>query len=176
MKKLSFIVVIAVLIGLMYAPVQAREGLYLGALVPKVSWSGDIQGLDSGTGFGVRGGIGLGRYLAVEGTLFQTSHDAGTSPTWDYRSSAVDLLILFPLSGSGAEPYLRGGLGLYELKNGPSSYTGDGNQFGIGLNFYLFPELSLNAGYTRTRVTFDEGTSPKATARTIEVGIAYHFY
>ena len=179
MKRHSLIAIIACMISLAGTTASAREGLYLGLFYPTVSWSGDIHGLDSGAGYGARLGLGLGRYLALEGSLSRTDHDAGINPSRDFRSSTGDLLVLFPLSGSNAEPYLRGGIGKYELKSTLTTYKGDGNQYGVGLNYYLFPELSLALGYTRSRITFDEGTgvlSLKAVARTIDVGITYHFY
>lgn len=168
------------------APAAAREGLYLEAFYPKASWSGDIRGLDSGVGLGARAGAGLSRYIGIEGSLFKTTHDAGVYPTVDFKGGTLDLVLFFPLSASQMEPYIHGGIGRYYLEDvtisaapfATGEYRGDGNQFGAGINLFLFPELSLNAGYTRTRITFDEGTglsSLKGIVRVLHVGLAYHF-
>lgn len=189
MNKKALIVTITALIALMATPVTAREGLYLGAYYPKTTLSGDIlshiPGVESGTGLGGRVGLGFGRYLGIEGSLFKTTHDAGIYPTVDFKGGTVDLKIFFPLTYSQLEPYIHGGIGRYYLENVLVNTTtttdirGDGNQYGVGLNLYLFPELSLNAGYTKRNITFDSGTpagiSLKGRARTIDIGIAYHF-
>lgn len=171
MKK--FMWLIAGLMMLIAPSAHAREGMYLGVFVPSTSWSGDVSGVDSGTGLGGRLGLGFGRYVAIEGAMFKSTHDVG-STSWDFKGTTVDLKIHFPLSGSDFEPYILWGLGKYEL--GP--YKGEGNQLGLGFNFYLFPELSLNAGYTMRDITFDEGTGGvdvDGKARTIDVGLTYRF-
>lgn len=189
MKMKVLMVVSAVMFALIAGPAQAREGLYLGAYYQTTTLSGDVlstvPGVDSGTGLGGRLGLGIGRYLGIEGTLFKTTHDAGLYPTIDYKGGTIDFKIYFPLTGSGLEPYLMAGVGKYKLENvfyNPGvtySYSGEGAEYGIGVNLYLFPELSLNAGYTKQNITFDSGTplgvDLDGKARTFDVGITYHF-
>jgi opacity protein-like surface antigen len=186
MNKKALIVTITALIALMATPVTAREGLYLGAYYPITTLSGDIlgqaptlAGLDSGTGLGGKIGLGFGRYVGIEGSLFQTSHDAGINPTADFSGGTVDLKIYFPLTGSQIEPYLLAGVGKYQIENALVTYRGEGYEYGIGASLYLFPELSVNAGYTKRNITFDSGSpfgmDVDGKARTFDVGVTYHF-
>lgn len=158
---------------LLSTPAFAREGLYLGAFMARTSWSGDVSA-DSGTGLGARLGLGLGRYLAVEGTTFKTSHTVA-SQSQDFKGTTVSLIVNFPLTGSGFEPFILGGMGKYSL----GSMKGEGTQLGIGFHYNFFPELSLDLSYASRDITFDSGTGGvdrDATARTIDIGIAYHFF
>ena len=161
---------------LVATPVMAKEGLYLGLYIPFDSFTGDTK-LDSGYGLGLRGGFGFGRYLSIEGTLFKSDVDVkGTNETSDFKGGTVDAKAHFPLSGSHLEPYILLGIGWYEIENS-DTIKGYGGQFGFGVDFYVFPELSFNLGFTRTSITFDEGTPVDldATVRTFDVGLTYHF-
>lgn len=174
MKKVIVSAVAACM--LIATPVTAKEGLYLGLYIPFDSFSGDTN-LDSGNGLGLRGGLGFGRYFSIEGTLFKSDVDMkGTNQTADFKGGTIDAKVHFPLSGSHMEPYILLGIGSYKIENS-NTIKGNGGQFGFGVDFYIFPELSFNAGFTSTSVTFNEGTPGDldATVRTFDLGLTYHF-
>ena len=56
-----------------------------------------------------------------------------------------------------------------------SRTDGNGFRFGIGIEQYLFRELSVNIGYTSTSVTFDTNPDRDGTIRVIDIGLIYHF-
>lgn len=159
-------------------PVLAKEGGYIGAyLLPTVKISG--ISVDDGSGYGFRAGLGFNRYLSIEGSLEMAEHDVTGGGTADLTGLAVDAKINFPLTSLDnynvmtLEPYIRLGYGVnYELKNGGSSTDGSGSRFGVGIELYLFRELSVNTGWTSTDVSFD---NTDADVRTFDVGVNYHF-
>jgi hypothetical protein len=172
----KFILSAATACMLIATPALAKDGLYLGLYVPFDSFSGDVA-LDSGNGLGLRGGIGFGRYFSIEGTLFRSDVDVkGTNQTADFKGGTIDAKLHFPLSGSHMEPYIMLGIGSYKIENS-TTIKGNGGQLGFGVDFYMFPELSFNAGFTSTAITFDEGTPGDldATVRTFDFGLIYHF-
>ncbi len=175
MKKILVLAVLA--FALVASPSMAKEGFYLGAYIPYNHFSGDISGLDDGGGLGARAGIGFNRYLALEGSIFKTKHDVSGGGTDDFKGGTLDLKLNFPLTGSNAEPYVLVGIGRYRLEDSGLDIKGGGAQFGIGLDLYVAPELSLNAGLTWRKITFDSGTPADidANVRTFDIGIAYHF-
>ncbi len=161
------------------SPVQAKEGFYLGANVLFNDFSGDIDNLDSGNGLGLRGGFGLNRYLSFEAGIFKTDHDLknGTG-TADFKGGTIDAKLSFPLTGSHIEPYIFGGVGTYTLVYPGQTLDGKGGQLGIGMDIYLFPELSFNVGLARRNITFDAtGATPelKGKVTTLDFGFTYHF-
>jgi len=174
MKKL---LVLAVLLMVFVAsPVMAKEGFYLGAFIPNNTISGDAgAGTSSGSGWGLRVGNGLNRYLAIEGNYSTTSHDSV-----DLKGLAVDLKLNFPLTTLDSaqvmslEPYILIGYTHYEIGDS-TTFKSDGLQYGIGIELYLFKELSVNVGLTKSAVSFD--TSPKldGTVKTLDIGLIYHF-
>lgn len=178
MKKLFLLAVAA--ITFVATPVMAKEGFYIGAYVmPTVKVSG-VPNIDSGSGYGFRAGFGLNRYLALESSLEMAEHDISGGNTADLTGLAVDAKINFPLTSLDRhnvmtlEPYIRLGYGInYELevKNGGST-DGSGARFGFGVELYLFHELSVNAGWTNTNVSFD---SVDADVRVLDIGLNYHF-
>lgn len=177
MKKIIIVAVLA--LALAASPAMAKEGFYLGAYIPVNHISGDISNLDNGGGLGGRAGIGFNKYLALEGSLFRTEHDFSGGGTYDFKGVTVDLKLNFPLTGSKLEPYALVGIGGYRLEGSGYDYKGGGAQFGVGLDMYVYPELSLNAGLTWRKITFDSGTPGNvdidADVRTFDIGITYHF-
>ncbi len=177
MKKYLVLAVLA--LALVASPAMAKEGFYLGAYIPFNHISGDISGLDDGAGLGARAGIGFNKYLALEGSIFKTKHDFSGGTTEDFKGATVDLKLNFPLTGSKMEPYALIGIGGYRLEGNGFDYKGGGAQFGVGLDMYLYPELSFNAGLTWRKITFDSGTPGNvdvdANVRTFDIGITYHF-
>lgn len=174
MKRILVIAVLAV--ALFSTPAAAKEGLYLGGLLMWNDISEDVNNLDAGGGWGLRGGFGIGRYFAIEGTLFNTEHDAPGGNTADFTGLTVDAKVMFPLSGSNIEPYIRAGVGTYEL-DANGSAEGEGTHFGFGVEFYLVNELSLNVGYTKRNIDLDEGVpgTLNIDVDSVDVGITYHF-
>ena len=172
---------------LLAAPVMAKEGLYIGAFRPTNTISGDAgTNIDSGAGWGLRAGVGLSRYVAIEGNYSSTKHDVknvpGTTST-GLRGLAGDLKLHFPLTSLDSaqvmtlEPYLLLGYGHYEFDK-PSTVKSNGGQWGVGIELYLFRELSINAGMTRTKATFKNtgaGADVSGDIKTIDFGISYHF-
>lgn len=174
------ILVMAVMVfALVASPAMAKEGFYLGAYIPVNHISGDtgVSNLDNGAGLGARVGIGFNKYLALEGSVFKTEHDVDGGGTADFKGGTVDLKLNFPLTGSKLEPYALIGIGGYRLEGSGFNYKGGGAQFGVGLDMYVYPELSFNAGLTWRKITFDSGTPTDidADVRTFDVGITYHF-
>jgi hypothetical protein len=175
MKK--FILFTLASFTLISTPAMAKEGLYLGLYIPFDSFSGDTN-LDSGNGLGLRGGFGFGKYFSLEGTLFKSDIDLkGTNQTADFKGGTIDAKLHFPLGGSHMEPYILLGIGSYKIIENSNTIKGNGGQFGFGVDFYIFPELSFNAGFTSTTITFDEGTPVDldATVRSFDIGLTYHF-
>ncbi len=178
------IILMAVAVCLLFAaPVAAKEGFYLGAFYPSESISGDAgDNVDSGGGWGFRAGVGFNRYLAIEGHYSTTKHNVTGGESFDLKCLAGDLKLNFPLTSLDSaqvmtlEPYVLAGYGHYEAKN-PLNETvkSDGFQYGIGIELYLFRELSVQAGWTDTRVEFKDGGSVKGDVKTVDFGLNYHF-
>lgn len=183
MKKILMLMLLVML--LVATPVMAKEGLFFGAnFIPSADMSGDAgRGLDSGSGYGFKLGLGLSKYFSIEGIYDRLSFDVkGGGDSVDVDGLAVDLRVNFPLTTLDSakimsfEPYVLIGYGAYDAKSDGESNSGSGLRYGIGIEQYLFRELSVNVGYTSTSVTFD--TKPKeldGTIRTFEIGLIYHF-
>jgi hypothetical protein len=88
----------------------------------------------------------------------------------DFKCGTIDAKLLFPLSGSHFEPNVMIVVGSYKIENS-NALKGNGGQLGFGVDIRMFPELSFNAGFTSTSITFDEGTPVNldATVRTFDV-------
>lgn len=178
MKKTFFALAALLLLS---TSVMAKEGLYAGAyLIPSSDVSG-IGGLDSGSGYGFRAGLGLNRYFSVEGSFDIAEQDVpGGGPTVDVKGFAADLKVNFPLTSLDSanvmtlEPFIRLGYGDYELDSPGYSSSGNGARFGFGIELYLFRELSVSAGWTRTNVSFDNPDTD-GSVRIVDVGLLYHF-
>jgi len=169
--KRSLLLAVAVLV-LMVSPVMAKEGFYLGAFVPTNTVSGAAgTNVDSETGWGLRVGKGFNRYLALE---------ANYSKTKDLTGFAGDVKLNFPLTTldsaqvMSVEPYLLFGFGHYEMSNTYKAKS-DGAQWGFGVELYLFRELSVHAGWTRTAVSFDTTPNLNGDVKTVDFGVIYHF-
>ena len=174
MKKVFLASVLVLMIGA--APAMAKEGFYLGVNVLFNEFGGDITNLDSGNGLGLRAGIGLNRYLATEGGLFQTDHDVKNGPgRVDFTGLTVDAKLSLPLSGSQIEPYIIAGVGTYEFDNNGNTTDATGGQLGIGLDIYLFPELNFNVGLTRRNITLDTNPERDGKVTSLDFGFTYHF-
>ncbi len=179
MKK-AFLLAVAAL-TLIAAPAAAKEGFYIGAYVtPSAKVSG--TGMDSGSGYGFRAGMGFGRYLSIEGN-YETSRYDVTGGTADLKGLAADLKLNFPLTSLDSnnvmtlEPYAKAGYAIsYDLKipNAGTS-SGSGARIGFGIELYVFKELSINAGWTRTKISFDDPINKDANIRAYDIGLIYHF-
>lgn len=173
MKRLILFAVVAM--TLVATPVMAKEGLYIGAFaLPTV----DIYD-ESGSGYGFRAGFGFNRYIAVEGSYEIADVDLAGGGTADLTGMALDLKLNFPLTSLDSsnvmslEPYIRLGYADYEVEvPGSEADSGNGGHFGVGIELYLFRELSVNAGWTRTVASFDTGD---ARIKVIDLGLNYHF-
>jgi hypothetical protein len=179
--KMYLLLIIGVLL-LIASPVSSKEGLYIGAaFIPHNSLNGDAgSGVDSGTGWGLRAGVGANRYFAIEANYIETKNDMGLSSVY-LKGLSGDVKVNFPLTSLDraqvmtVEPYLKGGYAYYKI-NKPTSAKSGGLQWGFGVELYLFRELSIDAGWTQTNISWD--TSPKADGRmrTVDIGIMYHFF
>ncbi len=179
-KAMPLMTLTVALLLFIAAPAAAKDGFSLGVNELFNDISGDINSpelVNSGNGLGLRGGFGLNRYLSVEAGLWKTKHDMKNGGTTaDLKAGTVDLKINFPLRGSQIEPYLLVGYGSYTLENNGISEDGKGTRFGIGLDIYLFPELSFNVGLTRNNVTFTHNNNDvDGKITTLDFGITYHF-
>jgi len=184
MKKVLGLMVL--LLTLIAAPAMAKEGFFAGAsLIPSVDISGDAgNGLNDGSGYAFRLGLGFNKYFSIEGVLERTEMDMTGSGKMDLDGIGVNARLNFPLTTLDSakvmsfEPYVLAGYGMYEAKWAGDSTKGNGFRLGIGIEQYLFKELSVNIGYTSTSVTFDATAgSPKSdgTIRVIDIGLIYHF-
>ncbi len=177
------IVLMAVAVCLLFAtPVMAKEGFYLGVFYPSESISGDAgDNISSGGGWGVRAGVGFNRYMAIEGHYSVTRHDITGGESKDLKCLAGDIKLNFPLTSLDSaqvmtlEPYIMAGYGHYEINPGNENFKSDGFQYGIGIELYLFRELSVQAGWTDTRVEFKDGGTFKGDVKTVDFGLNYHF-
>jgi hypothetical protein len=177
MMKKSLLLALVVFL-MIASPVMAKEGFYIGAFYPieEISVDAGGAGTGSGGGWGFRAGMGFNRYFAVEAHYSTTSHNSA-----DLKTLAADLKVNFPLTTLDSaqvmslEPYAMLGYAHNELSGGSASTKSDGVQYGVGIELYLFKELSVHAGYTRSEVSFD--TTPKAEGniKTMDVGLVYHF-
>jgi hypothetical protein len=179
MKKLVLLSVTALLFTA--SPLMAKEGFYIGAyLVPTAKVSG-VSG-DTGSGYGFRAGLGFNRYFSIEGSLEMSEHDLNGGATADVKGVAADFKINFPLTSLDSanvmtlEPYVRLGYGAsdFDPEQGSSS-SGSGVRFGVGIELYLFRELSVNAGWTSTNVSYGDSIDKDADVRVFDVGLNYHF-
>ena len=167
MKKLWIVLVLA--LALSAAPAAAKEGLFAGAYLVNASVSG---GSGSDSGYGFRIGTGFNRYFSVEGTYEDVK---------DLTAVAVDFRVNFPLTSLDSqqimtvEPYLTLGYGMYE-QGSTTTVDGTGVKVGVGVELYLFRELSINAGWSKANVTFDTPAGDVGSdIKSLEFGIIYHF-
>jgi hypothetical protein len=178
LKKTLFMSMLAVV--LMASPASAKRGFYLGVNLLFNDISGDVNSADvydSGSGLGLRCGFGLNRHLGLEAGLWQTRHELKVGGgNADVQAGTLDLKINFPISGSHIEPYVLAGVGTYSLEQNGFSEGGDGVRFGLGMDIYLFPELSFNVGLTRNNVAFKHaGMDTDGKITTMDFGLSYHF-
>ena len=169
---------------LIASPVVAKEGFFVGiSLIPSVDISGDAgRGVDGGSGYGFKLGLGFNKYFSIEGVLERMELDA-TGGKIDLDGLGVNARLNFPLTTLDSakvmsfEPYVLAGYGMYDAKpkGGGQSNSGNGFRLGIGIEQYLFKELSVNIGYTSTSVTFDTNPEMDGTIRVIDIGLIYHF-
>ncbi len=179
MKKIVIVAVAALLVSV--SPVLAKEGFYIGAFLPTETISGDAgNGSSSGSGWGLRAGRGFNRYFAVEAHYSTTSHDITGQSSADLKCLAADLKLNFPLTSLDSaqvmtvEPYIMGGYAHYEFGKS-SSVKSDGLQFGLGIELYLFRELSIHAGWTKSTISFDSTPKSDGDVKTVDFGLIYHF-
>ena len=179
MKRTLLLAVVVVMLAA--SPVMAKEGFYIGAFVPANSLSGDAgKDVSSGNGWGLRAGMGFNKYIAIEGNYSSTSHDVTGGDSGKLNGLAADLKLNFPLTSLDSahvmtvEPYVVLGYAHHEIKF-DKTYKSDGAQWGFGIELYLFKELSVQAGWTRTSVSFDSSPKRDGDITTIDFGLIYHF-
>jgi hypothetical protein len=179
-RKPKFMILTAALLLVIAASAAAKEGFYLGLNMLFSDVSGEVNSpewLDSGSGLGLHGGFGFNRYFSIEAAIGKTKHDRiSGGETVDLKESTLDLKINFPLRGSHVEPYLLIGYGIFDLEFAGTSERGNGERLGIGMDVYLFPDISFNVGMTRSNPTFKyNNVNVDGKIRTLDFGISYHF-
>lgn len=155
------------------APVMAKEGHYLGLFLLDASVSGSAgSSPDTGSGYGLRAGLGFNRYFSVEGSYGNSG---------DLTAGVADFKINFPLTKIDTydvmtvEPYINAGYGVYDLDIAGVD-AGSGLRLGFGVEVYLFKELSIQGGWSKANVNFDSGGSSFGLdIKTVDVGLVYHF-
>ncbi|MEK6743770.1 MAG: outer membrane beta-barrel protein [Nitrospirota bacterium] len=162
------------------APAAAKDGFYLGVNVLFNDISGDLDtsaNVEAGHGMGLHGGFGLNRYLAIEAGYWKTKHaNRYSGSAADLEAGTIDIKINFPLVESHIEPYLLVGAGRYTIEQNRLSEDGKGGRIGIGMDIYLFPDISCNVGFTRNNVTFTRNSADlDGRITTMDFGITYHF-
>lgn len=156
------------------APAIAKQGFYIGPEIVFNDIGGQVNSenmIASGSGLGLKGGFGFNRNIAVETSFWMTDHDAAGGRTVDLKGLTIDMKVTFPIANSHIEPYILAGIGQYRLE----STRGDGGNFGAGIDVYLYPWLTFNAGLTRRIIDF--GTTPKVSGEvtSMDIGFVYHF-
>lgn len=162
------------------APAAAKDGFSLGVNVLFNDISGDINApetIEPGNGLGLHVGFGLSQYLAIEVGIWRTKHtDKYGGSAADLEAGTVDLKLNFPIAGSYIEPYLLVGAGRYTIEQNRLSEDGKGGRIGIGMDIYLFPDISCNVGFTLNNVTFTHNSADlDGRIATMDFGITYHF-
>ncbi len=193
MKRSLVLIVLAVALGA--APASAREGFYAGGFLSVININGSspdsfdkayFDSLGSGLGGGLRLGAGFNEYVALEGSYSISYHDTsflGLSNLQRQKlaGTTLALKVNIPLKESNIEPYFLAGVGFYEIgDSGGTYYKGSGKELGAGLDLYVSPKVSFNAGLTFTKITFTKGEfhldhDVDAHVTTLDIGIAFHF-
>jgi hypothetical protein len=162
------------------APAVAKDGFYLGVNVLFNDITGEInapENIKSGNGLGLHGGFGFNQYIGIEAGVWKTKHPNILGGKAAYlEAGTFDLKVNLPIAGSHIEPYLLVGVGSYTIKQQGISDDGKGGRFGLGMDIYLFPDISFNVGITRNSVTFTHNSiNMDGKITTMDFGIIYHF-
>ena len=161
---------------------------YIGVYYLKSNFTGaDTQGMHDEYGPGIRGGLeSAKRIFAYEVSYFETKWESG--PTEQSLSGLTfDVKLSLPISDL-LTPYGFAGVGNYVLHTSDTviyrggdyyfGYKFNGFQLGGGFEIHLSKYFTLNVGYTKRRILFDQGTSDAnalhAQAITYDVGLNLH--
>ena len=205
MRKLVSTAVL--LVAICVSPAMAKEGFSIGGSLSYTNINGDSQdlfdqayfkSLKPGPGWGLRVGWGLNDYLAIEASLTKNYHETnllglsnlerqvleGESLTLKiYPGNLLNHFnIKLPRLPDGMEPFIFIGGGLYQIgDSGGTYYKGSGLEYGIGLDWYLLSNVSVNAGYIGRSMTFDKGEfssgrNADVSTNAFDAGIAFHFW
>jgi hypothetical protein len=158
----------------MAAAADAKEGFYLGAGMVFNDIGGNINSektIASGNGFGVKGGYGVSRYIALETSFSVTDHVVSTARSIELEAAVISVKASLPTAESPIEPYLVLGIGKYML----DSKRGAGWQYGAGMDINISPAFILNVGIARS--VMDIGSAPRESGEvtSMDIGIIYRF-
>ncbi|MHB8844331.1 MAG: CFI-box-CTERM domain-containing protein [Nitrospirota bacterium] len=173
----------------------AKQGLYIGVSASSTTiavGNGDrvdkayFEALNNGYGGAIRAGWGLNDYFAVEGLWSRNYYETKFLGRTDLErqvliGGSVGIRVSVPLDHGAYEPYLYVGGARYRIgDSGNTFYKGSGYEGSFGLEIYVTPAVSVNAGATRKEITLDEGLfylDKKIDIRvnSLDLGITYHF-
>jgi len=204
-----FVCTTTAMVMLWAVPAIAKEGLYIGGslaltYIGAKTDRGDqfdeeyFDDLKAGPNFGLRVGWRLNDYFAAEAALTRSYHNTDFlgAERQVLEGQSVILKIIAPdkfLMGyhegryrlpqalGGMEPYFLIGVGRFQIgDSGGTYYKGPGIEYGLGLDLYLTPAVSVNAGLTGGTIIFTSGKfhgerDVIAFVTSYDIGIAYHF-
>jgi hypothetical protein len=155
-------------------PGAAKQGAYIGVETVFNDIEGNVnpgKAVASGSGLGMKGGFGFNGHIALESSFWTTNHDVEGSHAVELRGFMIDVKVTFPVRDSPIEPYLLVGVGSYRL----DTTRGDGWHYGAGMDIYLFPSVSFNAGLSRRIIDFGTTARVSGAVTGMDFGFAYHF-
>jgi len=179
-RAASLSILTVALLLIIAAPAVAKDGFYLGINILFNDVGGVVNtpaNIEPGYGHGLHAGYGINQYLAIEAGIWRTRHtkpEGGRAA--DIEAGTLDLKINIPLADSHIEPYFVIGAGHYTIDQNGISEDGKGGRIGIGLDIYLFPDISFNIGFIRNSVTFSQNSvDMEGKITTMDFGVTYHF-
>lgn len=199
MKKGLFLSVLFVVLIASENYAAAKEGFYLGGKVLYNMIDGDFDGTngpetDHGPGFGLVLGVGLTNSFALQVDLNVSRHDASVfddTPVSDAGYGAI--LFGFKqafITDRPVRPFFRAGVGFFSFAIedpiiGDLDLSGNGFEFGLGVDYYLSDSFSIGAAINRRFVDYDEvevqgiteDLDPKISGDTTSLDVAFtaHF-
>lgn len=189
------------------------EGFYFGAGWNKSSIGGDFDGenifgngsevivvpkIDSGSGFAFFGGIHATENWDLEMSYYSSDHNAdwlGIDFDVEYTSLNFDAKYNFETGNENLKPYGLFGFGFGTVtvvggssdgfSLGDAKYYGSGLNLGIGVNYYVKPEVSFGVAYIMRLTSYDEAEGISGTrgalpsdldgdATTFTINATYH--
>jgi hypothetical protein len=187
-KRLPVILTVACAAFGPYRSAQAAETFYIGAQLPYSFIQGDFDNthfLDVGPGLGL--GVLFGYQpmprVAIEFNWSVSKHKV-QGITIDVRERSLNGRYLFS-DDKSMQPYVLLGYGQFSLGDSSLTLRGSGVRFGVGLDSFLNPKLSLGAALVRSvpsynRIESSDGSviligSLRGDTTSLILDMKYHF-
>lgn len=150
--------------------VDAKEGFYLGGKALYNIIDGDFDGssgpeTDNGPGFGLILGYQFTSAFSLQLDLNVSRHDASVVDGAPVSDAEYDAILLgFKqafITDRPVRPFFRAGVGLFSFTIedpfiGDLELSGNGFEFGLGIDYYLSESFSIGAAVNRRFVDYDE--------------------